>query len=586
MQSRRRSKQDLQLEIADLRLRMAEAQDILRAIRDHEVDALVVRAPQGDQIFALESADQAYRQMVEQMHDGAATVTTDGTVLYANRQFAHLLHTSHDALIGQPIGDTFLHADRPLVAALLQRPEGGRLNAHLLSNNGSRVPVALSASGIVVDDRSVVLLLFTDLTYERQADRVARLLRLATRLSMAVTGTQVAEAVINGALQALDAVAGLVAVPGEFSQQLRTLHTVGYSPGRASLVTTQALVPGHPVTDAILTGEMIKFENAHELWQQYPECPGPTETGEVGALLAMPLLVPERAIGGLLIWFAGSRTFDSDQRDFALTVAQQCAQALERASLHSELEQRVEARTADWRAAHARLAEANQQLLKEIAERREIQRQLERTREEERARVARELHDELGGTLTGLKMDVARVLKDSDLPERVHRPLSDVSATINTAMQAVRRLATDLRPQALDDLGLLPALEAHFGEFLTRTGLSGTFTCGPDHLDLNSETATACFRIFQEALTNIARHAQASAVEVHIEEVNGDLVLSVSDNGIGLPPSELAAHGHWGLVGMRERAHLLGATLQVVGAPGVGTSVRLKFPHLPPPVAS
>lgn len=586
MQPRRRSKHELQLEIADLRLRMAEAQDILRAIRDHEVDALVVRAPQGDQIFALESADQAYRQMVEQMHEGAATVTTDGTVLYANHQFAQLLHASHDALIGRPIADSFLLADRPLVADLLQRPNGGRLNAQLLSGNGSRVPVALSASCIVVDDRSVVLLLFTDLTYERQADRVARLLRLATRLSMAVTGTQVAEAVINGALQTFDAVAGLVAAPAEDGQPLHTLHAVGYSAGRSTQAATLALTPGHPLTDAILTGDLVKFETAEELWQQYPECPGPTETGDVGALLAMPLLVPERAIGGLLVWFAGPHSFDPEERDFALTVAQQCAQALERASLHRELEQRVEARTADWRAAHARLAETNQQLLKEIAERREIQRQLERTREEERARVARELHDELGGTLTGLKMDVARVLKDTDLPERVHQRLSDVSATIDTAMLAVRRLATDLRPQALDDLGLLPALEAHFGEFLTRTGLSGTFTCEPDHLDLTSETATACFRIFQEALTNIARHARASAVAVRIEEVNGDLMLSVSDNGIGLTPSEQAAHGHWGLVGMRERAHLLGASLEVLTAPGAGTTVRLSFPPVLPPVAS
>jgi PAS domain S-box-containing protein len=197
MTSKARSKQELLLEVADLRLRLAEAEDILRAIREYEVDALVVKAGHGDQVFALESADHAYRQMVEQMREGAATLTVDGVVLYANQQLARLMQCPPARLLGEHFANCLLPVDHSRVAALLAAPEGGRVAAHIQALDGGRVPVSLSASRLHIEDRPVVLLLVTDLTYEKQADRVARLLQLSTRLATAVTGTQVAEAVIS-----------------------------------------------------------------------------------------------------------------------------------------------------------------------------------------------------------------------------------------------------------------------------------------------------------------------------------------------------------------------------------------------------
>ena len=227
-------------------------------------------------------------------------------------------------------------------------------------------------------------------------------------------------------------------------------------------------------------------------------------------MLAVPLLLPERFVGVLEVSFAGPRPFEADDRNFALTVAQQCAQALERASLYSEMERRVQGRTAELSTANRSLGESNERLTDEIAERRAVQRQLERSREEERTRVARELHDELGGALTALKMDISMVLKDADLSAPARQRLAEVVTLVDRTVVSMRRLATELRPHLLDDFGLLPAMESYFQDFIRRLGIAGQFTSEVSQLELTGEAATAYFRIFQESLTNIARHAEAS----------------------------------------------------------------------------
>jgi PAS domain S-box-containing protein len=572
------TKQELLAEVADLRQRMTEAEDILRAIRDYEVDALVVRAPQGEQVVALETADAAYRQMVEQMREGAATLTPAGVVLFGNQPLARLLGCPPQQIVGEPFINFMPDADRPRLAALLATHEGGRTASHIQNATGVRIPVSFSASRMLVDEQPVVLLLVTDLTYEKQADRVARLLRLATRLSVALTPAQAAEAVVNGALRAFDADDAFVAVPAEGESYLRIAHAVGYTPERLSDLEQLPLRVGQPVSDAIRLRDLVVVESAAECQQRYPHWPPPTPQGSVGALLALPLLLPNRLLGVLQLGFSSAHSVELDDRDFALTVAQQCAQALERASLYRELEQRVQARTAELQSANALLAEANQQLTEEIAERRATQRQLDRLREEERTRVARELHDELGGGLTVLKMDIGRLLKDAALPEPVCAQLREMSDAVDGAIESMRRLATELRPLTLDDLGLEAALDVHFQEFLRRSGLNGEFVSAVEGLALPEEAALACFRIFQEALTNVARHAEATRVTASLEQQAEGLVLSVTDNGRGMRLPDGHARGHLGLVGMQERAAQLGARLKFISAPGQGTTVLLQLP--------
>jgi PAS domain S-box-containing protein len=217
-------------------------------------------------------------------------------------------------------------------------------------------------------------------------------------------------------------------------------------------------------------------------------------------------------------------------------------------------------------------------LMQEIAARREVQQQLENAREAERARIAREVHDELGGALTGLKMGVRRLSRTEGLPPEASQQFDRLAAEIDDTVQVVRRIAHDLRPAVLDDFGLLAALEWQLSEFQKRSGLEIAWQSEIEQLTLSTEVAIACFRIFQEALTNIARHAHATRVEVEISQANGQLEIRIADNGVGLPAAGLAEHGHLGLVGMRERAALLGGELKLSGSPGQGTTVVLTVP--------
>jgi len=227
------------------------------------------------------------------------------------------------------------------------------------------------------------------------------------------------------------------------------------------------------------------------------------------------------------------------------------------------------------------LRSSHTQLRQESAARQAVQQQLEQAREAERARIAREVHDELGGALTGLKMSLRRLRNLDHLPPPAPAKLDELAHEVDATVQIVRRIAQDLRPAVLDDFGLLAALEWQFGEFKKRSDLETVWhnTLG-EHTELNlpSEVAIGCFRIFQEALTNIARHAQATRVEVDIRLEAGWLVLRVSDNGRGLAATTAPRPGHLGLAGMRERAAHLAGELTIDSAPGGGTMVTLKVP--------
>lgn len=227
------------------------------------------------------------------------------------------------------------------------------------------------------------------------------------------------------------------------------------------------------------------------------------------------------------------------------------------------------------------LRTSREQLVLAISARQRALQQLEQGREEERARIAREVHDELGGALTGLKMDLSRLRKAANMPNEAREQLVRLAEEVDATTQIVRRIAQELRPAVLDDFGLLAALEAQFKDFLHRSGLAGELVCPVEELTLPGEAAIACYRIFQEALTNVARHAQATRVDVSLTPEDDYVVLRVADNGRGLDPADQVDQGHLGLVGMRERAALIGAALDIASAPGQGAVVTLKIPLTP-----
>jgi len=222
---------------------------------------------------------------------------------------------------------------------------------------------------------------------------------------------------------------------------------------------------------------------------------------------------------------------------------------------------------------------AEQQLTFSHDQLRKLSARLESVREEERIFIAREIHDELGQALTGVKLELC-LLRDqiSDVSPAMLPRLESISTLVDGTIQSVRRIATELRPVVLDQLGLIPAIEWQAHEFQTRTGIQCTLDVCLRAVTLSHAGSTAMFRIFQEILTNVARHAQASVVHITLQEQAGSLVLEVRDNGRGVTDAELSDPRSLGLVGMRERALLLGGETLFSWSPGRGTTVRVRIP--------
>ncbi|HKP66134.1 MAG TPA: PAS domain S-box protein [Casimicrobiaceae bacterium] len=209
------------------------------------------------------------------------------------------------------------------------------------------------------------------------------------------------------------------------------------------------------------------------------------------------------------------------------------------------------------------------------------------TREQEKSRIARELHDELGQSLTMLQMDVAwcrdkAPQDDAALRARLERMTSLLKSTI----AATRRIASDLRPLMLDDLGLVPSIEWLVENFAQRTGIACELSVAAATLELSQPQASAIFRIVQESLTNVAKHAQASHADVVIERDDGSLIVRVEDNGVGFVVSGPRKPNSLGLYGLRERAALLGGEATIVSSPGQGTTVEARLPLVDPTVAA
>jgi signal transduction histidine kinase len=202
-------------------------------------------------------------------------------------------------------------------------------------------------------------------------------------------------------------------------------------------------------------------------------------------------------------------------------------------------------------------------------------------REEESIRIAREIHDELGSALTGLKMDISWLSKKltEQADEASQKKFREMSELIDETVQKVRNISTELRPAILDDLGLAAAIESQCREFEKRTDIKCRIISLSEETKLHPDKATAFFRIFQEILTNIARHSRATSVEISMEEVDSDLVLKVSDNGKGIKEISISDPKSLGILGMFERAFVFGGQIEITGEEGKGTTVTVRIPR-------
>src|SRR5437867_10010247 len=204
---------------------------------------------------------------------------------------------------------------------------------------------------------------------------------------------------------------------------------------------------------------------------------------------------------------------------------------------------------------------------------------LQSVREEEWTRIAREIHDELGQSLTGLKMDLTWVVNRLPGDQRVlAERKKSMFGLIDGTIQSMRKIASRLRPEVLDQLGLTAAIGWCAGDFRKRTGIRCKLSLPSDTLILDHERSTAAFRIFQELLTNVARHANATRIDVAMRVDSGALVLTVEDNGRGIAESAIEDSKSLGLLGMRERVLPFGGAIEIAGARDKGTKVRVCIP--------
>jgi len=222
---------------------------------------------------------------------------------------------------------------------------------------------------------------------------------------------------------------------------------------------------------------------------------------------------------------------------------------------------------------------AEDELRKSQDQLRELSKHLQNSREHERAGIAREIHDDLGQSLTAIKMDAAWL--KSKIPEdlsELHTKAEDTIFLVDSAIQTVKKISSELRPGLLDDLGLSAAIEWQAADYQKRSGINIYVTIEPEEIVLEEALSIALFRVRQESLTNIVRHAGASDVWVNLTKNSQYVALEVVDNGCGISDKAMSKKNSFGLIGMRERVHAIGGKISITSIRKGGTKVALKAP--------
>lgn len=550
---------------------------------------------------SLRENEEKYRSIVDSAQEGIWTVDERGVITFVNQRMADMLGFAVEEMNGVPFTD-FMRADmRELAWDDLQKRREGiseTFEFALRRRDGTELPVSMSTSPLTDDKGAFMgsLALISDIGMRKQAEQaLAREVEVNQALAELSRMLLADETISDIAYEVLEIAKRLTDSPFGYAGYIDV--DTGYM---VTPTLTREIWEGCRVA-----GKDIVFKNFTGLWgwvlkNHQPlltNAPGedPRSSGTppghvpIERFISVPALMGETLVGQIAL---ANASRDYDERDLALLqrLADIYAVAVLRMWAEGELERYREHLEDLVRERTLDLERANRQLREEIAERvrqerelvetarqlRALSARLQSVREEERLRIARDVHDNLGQVLTGLKIQLALLGKRIPPEAGLEKSLEDILGHIDEAIQSVRDICTELRPGILDDLGLAAALEWQLKQFEEMTGIRCSFFSSGDG-ELDREANIALFRITQEALTNIARHAEATAVEVRLVREGDELVLEVGDNGRGLR-GEAGEAGSLGLLGMKERAHALGGAFFVASEAGGGTRLTVRVP--------
>lgn len=525
--------------------------------------------------IALAKSEQRYRSVVENTGTAMIIINEDNSIAFANQQCTATTGYSPEELQGTDWRNYVLADDLPMMENYFRLrfrdPDKApnRYEIRLIHADGS-IRNALLTVGTIPSTRQVVVSILDITERKRAEEERAHSHRLLLALSQAAQAVQRA----HSTQQVYEAVGSELAKLGynatmltltDDGTHLTVAHTT-FAPSQVraveKLIGLSAQNLRLPLVEGGVLHRVLKKREAvfagfkvERVAESLPSSLRPL-AGRLAALLGLkrgivaPLVVGGEPHGLLVV--TGTDLSEADVPAIS-TFANQAAIALENAQLLSSLTEQRE----QLRALGARLAE--------IAE-------------EERRRLARELHDRVGQNLTALSVNigVARSLLPPETAPQVIPRLDDSIALLEETAERIRDVMGELRPPTLDEYGLLATLRWYCQRFRERTGLAVTVQGEETMPRLPSAVETALFRIAQEALTNVARHAQASRVTVSLEPVDGGARLTIADDGVGFDPAAPRRPGEppsWGLLTMRERAEAVGGRLKVESAPGKGTQV-------------
>jgi PAS domain S-box-containing protein len=515
-----------------------------------------------------------FERLLDFLPDSIVATDADGRILFANEQAARLFGYTQAELANQTVESLLpgkyetAHQNHRenYFAAPRTRSMGIGLELIGRKRDGTEFPVDISLSPVATKDGIMVLAAVRDHTLQKRAETEA-----AVRAAQQAV---VAELVVL-ALQDMDIAALLKTVAERVPQTLGVEFSavLELQPDGTSFVlragmgweqdSAGSVIPASPDSMAGYTLLSRKLLTIADFSQEtrFGRDPFP---GLAGMASGISTLIGEgaRPWGVLGVYSDRPRSFSLDDSHFVWTVANLLAVTIQRKIAETEIRQ-------------------SRAQLQALAIR------LQDVQEEEQRRIAREIHDEMGQALTVLKFDLAFILRqfagaiDGAQREAFLSRVASMEESVGNIIKQMQNIAGSLRPTLLDDLGLDAAMQWFAEDFGTRTGIHVDLDLAGDVSLAEPRLGTAVFRIMQEALTNVARHAQATRVAVTMQVSEGALLLTVADNGRGVTGKELGRQDALGLLGMRERAESVGAQLIIEGVPGQGTTVRLRVPMAP-----